>query len=141
MSQNVLEVIQCCGWRMKVMELFAFCQLITLVSEPPSSLTLPSTSQFMCVLPVAILEKDGLRFKLCLFSYWLNLSQCCMCVCVRTLLFAQVCSVCAFSCMHPRMCGEGKPLCHRAIIPTLAQWPRLNPGFDPPPNLSLQALG
>lgn len=31
--------------------------------------------------------------------------------------------------------------CHRAIIPTLAQWPRLNPGFDPPPNLSLQALG
>lgn len=30
---------------------------------------------------------------------------------------------------------------HSAIIPTLAQWPRLNPGFDPPPNLSLQALG
>lgn len=31
--------------------------------------------------------------------------------------------------------------CHGAIISTLAQWPRLNPGFDPPPNLSLQALG
>lgn len=31
--------------------------------------------------------------------------------------------------------------CHGAIISTLAQWPRLNPGFDPPPNLSLQARG
>lgn len=31
--------------------------------------------------------------------------------------------------------------CHGAIIPTLAQWPRLNPGFDPPPNLSLRRVG
>lgn len=31
--------------------------------------------------------------------------------------------------------------CHGAIISALAQWPRFNPGFDPPPNLSLQALG
>lgn len=40
--------------------------------------------------------------------------------------------------MRANLCAT---LCHGAIISALAQWPRLNPGFDPPPNLSLQALG
>lgn len=40
--------------------------------------------------------------------------------------------------MRANLCAT---LCHGAIISALAQWPRLNPGFDPPPNLSFQALG
>lgn len=136
-----LEVIQCCGWRMEVMELFAFCQPVTLASEPSfsshTSLNITIASCAFCLWPSL---RDGLGFKLCLLSYWLNLSQYCMCVSTFSLC-TQVGSVCAFSCIHPRMYGEGKPLRHRVIIPTLAQWPRLNPGFDPPPNLSLQALG
>lgn len=98
-TMSVLEVIQCCGWRMEVMELFAFCQPITLVSEPSfishTSLNITIASCAFCLWPSLT---DGSGFKLCLLSYWLNLSQYCMCVSIHFSLHTSGFSVCIF--MH-----------------------------------------
>ena len=78
-----------------------------------------------------------------LLGVWFKVSH--ICVCIHFCLHTNGFNVCIF--MHTSMCvwwGQTSvphSATHHAIIPTLAQWPRLNSSFDPPPNLSLQALG
>lgn len=111
---SVLEVIQCCGWRMEVRELFAFCQPVTLVSEPSfishTSLNITIASCAFCLWPSLT---DGWGFKLCLLSYWLNLSQYCMCV--HTFLFAHKWVQCVHFHAYIHVCVVRANLC--ATVP------------------------
>lgn len=141
------------GRRVEVMELFfAFCQPLTFISKPSFALHflfLRCHSRLVSSLCLWPFLRDRSGLKLRSPSWLLNQSithHICVFVCTHAFLFAhEWVQICAFLSVCVCVCRVRANLsatqCHRAIIPTLAQWPRLYPGFDPPPNLSLQALG
>lgn len=86
------------GGEWRLWSFFAFCQAITLLSEPSfishTSLNITFASCAFCLWPSLT---DGSGFKLCL-SYWFSLSQYCICVSIHFFLHTSGFSVCIF--MH-----------------------------------------
>lgn len=156
---SVFGVVWNRGWRAEVMEIFAFCQPLTFISKPSFAFYSSSSLNVTVApcLPFACGHSGEMDWALNsdhLLGFWFKAAYTVsvyLSVCVNVHTCISVCtwigSVWGFPCTHTCVCvcvvraNLTATQCHGAIIPALAQWPRLNPGFDPPPNLSLQSLG
>ena len=149
-KSSVMGVVWCCGWRVEVMELCAFCQPLTFISKPSFAFLhfflLQCHSWLMsstCLWPFSR-DRYGFSVRSPLWLLKESYTVYCVCalyICLNLNGFNVYISMHLSTCVCVVRANLSATQCHRAIIPTLAQWPRLNPGFDPPPNLSLQALG